>query len=250
MNLKIVNGIERADLIDRGDEIVLDVWPEFMMNDAVANRYFFQLYIAFPEFQYWILDGEEIVGIGNSIPLFWNDKLQNLPETGWDWALAKGFRDLMDGIEPNYLCALSITINPKYQGKGFSQEMVKAMKVIGEKNGLEALILPVRPNQKISETTISMQEYILQKRDDGLPQDAWLRVHSRLDAKILSVCDKSMEIKGSVQDWRDWTGTYFKKSGKYKIAGALDLVDIDLDKDEGIYIEPNVWMVHEFLKEK
>ena len=111
-----------------------------------------------------MLDEEEIVGIGNSIPIYWKDKLENLPDEGWDWVLKKGFDDLKAGIEPNILCALSITINPAFQGKGLSAKMVKSMVQIGKKSKLDSLIVPVRPNQKKSFPSISMTDYILQKR--------------------------------------------------------------------------------------
>ena len=52
MDIKFVTTKDRSDLIKKGDEIVVQVWPEFMLHDAVANEYFFQLYSAFPEFQY------------------------------------------------------------------------------------------------------------------------------------------------------------------------------------------------------
>ncbi len=41
MDIKIVTALDRSDLIKQGDEIVVQVWPEFMMHDAVANEYFF-----------------------------------------------------------------------------------------------------------------------------------------------------------------------------------------------------------------
>jgi len=96
MDLKLVTTLDRPDLIKAGDDIVEAVWPEFMLNDAVANEYFFKLYEVFPQYQYWLLEGEKIVGIGNSIPLSWNKGLHDLPEEGWDWALEKGNDKLYD----------------------------------------------------------------------------------------------------------------------------------------------------------
>ena len=245
MDIKFVTTLNRSDLIEKGDEIVVQVWPEFMLNDAVANEYFFQLYTAFPEYQYWLLDEEEIVGIGDSIPICWNDELEYLPDEGWDWALRKGFDDLKAGIKPNLLCALSITINPKFQGKGLSSEMVKSMVQIGKNCNLDSLIVPVRPSQKKQYPELSMDDYIVQRRDDGFLADAWLRVHEKLGGKIIKVCFKAMDIRGSVQDWKSWTGLDFPQSGSYTINGALKPIEINLERDEGIYIEPNVWVVHE-----
>ena len=36
----------------------------------------------------------------------------------------------------------------------------------------------------------------------------------------------------------------FPDSGSYVVPGALVPVEIDLERDEGLYREPNVWMVH------
>ncbi len=166
MNYKIVTASEREDLIEAGDEIVLSVWSEFMLHDTVANRLFFQLYYQFPKFQYWLLEDEKIIGIGNSIPLFWDKPLEDLPEEGWDWALQKGFDDKKQNIQPNLLCALSITLNPEFQGKGYGGEMVKAMKQITAKHRFEKLILPVRPNQKKDFREHSITEYVFQKRKE------------------------------------------------------------------------------------
>jgi GNAT superfamily N-acetyltransferase len=168
---KLVTTIERKDLIGKGDEIVVAVWPEFILHDAVANEYFFQLYEVFPEFQYWLLDGEEIVGIGNSIPILWKYKLNELPEEGWDWALEKGFRDKEKDRIPNILCTMSITINPKYQGKGVSKEMINAMVRIGKNFHLDYLVVPVRPTLKKDYPLVDMKRYINWNRDDGLPFD-------------------------------------------------------------------------------
>ena len=244
MNYKLVTTKERPDLIRAGDNIVEAVWSEFMLHDAVANKWFFQLYDDFPEFQYWLLDGEDIVGIGNSIPLFWNDKLENLPEEGWDWAIVKGFKDKEKNIKPNLLCALSITINPKYQGKGISTKMVRSMVQIGREKKLETLIIPVRPTLKKDYPQTDIKQYITWKREDGQLFDPWLRVHEKLGGEIIKVCSKAMKISGTISDWENWTGMKFPESGKYNIPGALNSVDFDIKKDVGIYIEPNVWVEH------
>jgi hypothetical protein len=34
------------------------------------------------------------------------------------------------------------------------------------------------------------------------------------------------------------------ESGVYIVPGALVPIEIDREQDEGVYVEPNVWMVH------
>jgi hypothetical protein len=37
----------------------------------------------------------------------------------------------------------------------------------------------------------------------------------------------------------------FPQSGKYVVTGALNPIEMSLERDEGVYVEPNVWIVHE-----
>ncbi|HSJ87518.1 MAG TPA: hypothetical protein VK909_09950, partial [Anaerolineales bacterium] len=116
---------------------------------------------------------------------------------------------------------------------------------IAKSNGYGHLVAPVRPNEKSKYPLTSIDDYIRWTTDDGLPFDAWLRVHARVGAKILKPCHASMTIRGSGADWESWTGLKFPQSGAYHIPGALNPMQIDVERDEGIYVEPNVWMVHE-----
>ena len=54
-----------------------------------------------------------------------------------------------------------------------------------------------------------------------------------------------MIISGSRAEWETWTGMKFPQSGSYVIPGALNPVEMNVENDDGIYIEPNVWLVHE-----
>ena len=39
-------------------------------------------------------------------------------------------------------------------------------------------------------------------------------------------------------------GLAFPESGAYVVPGALVPVEIDRERDEGVYVKPNIWMVH------
>ena len=54
-----------------------------------------------------------------------------------------------------------------------------------------------------------------------------------------------MYIPGTITEWRQWTGLEFPGSGAYVIPGALNPVEIDIERDLGEYTEPNVWLVHD-----
>jgi hypothetical protein len=224
-----------------------EVWPEFMLHDPVANENWRELLDRFPDYQFALLDiqNSRVAGMGNSFPLRWEDRLENLPEGGWDWAFQEAVRNHREGVTPNFHCAIQIVLRPGYRSQGLSMPMVEAVRAVTKSRELEALIIPLRPSDKHNYPLASMDDYITWKTEDGLPFDAWLRVHARAGARIIKVCHESKTIRGTRAEWERWTSMIFPQSGEYIIPGALNPIEIDLEKDEGGYVEPNVWIVHE-----
>jgi GNAT superfamily N-acetyltransferase len=229
------------------DKVGDEPWPEFMRHDAVSNSLWHRLYDVFPDFQFGLVETRSgrMVAMANSIPLAWHGNPRSLPDDGWDWAMAQGFEDRTQGKRPRTLSALCISITRDYRGKGLSSTVVQAMRRIALKSGMGKLVAPVRPNLKARFPLIPIDKYVTWKREDGAPYDAWIRVHTGLGAAIISPCHRSMRIVGSVRDWADWTGLSFPGSGQYVVPEALVPVVIDRDADTGVYVEPNVWMVHD-----
>ena len=234
------------DYRERAGDIAEAAWPEFMLHDAVASEYWHELFDRFSAYQFALLDTEtnRMAAMANSLPFYWDRDISDLPEKGWDWVFLKAVEDHEKGATPNIQSAIQIAIHPDYRSQGLSTEMVRAMKDIGRSKGFQYLVAPVRPNQKSQYPLISIDDYIKWNNNEGLPFDAWLRVHARVGAKIVKPCHEAMTICGSRAEWEEWTGIKFPQSGKYYIPGALNPMHFDFEKDEGIYIEPNVWMVH------
>ena len=222
-------------------------WPEFMMHDPIANEHWHELFDRFNEYQFALFDTENkrMAAMANSLPFYWDQPLENLPETGWDWVFLKAIEDHQNGVTPNIQSAIQINIHPDYQGHGLSARMVQAMGAIGKSKGFRHLVAPVRPNQKSKYPLTNIDDYIRWTNAEGLPFDAWLRVHVRVGANIIKPCHEAMFIRGSRAEWENWTSLKFLQSGEYVVAGALNPIRMNMEKDEGIYIEPNVWMVHE-----
>jgi GNAT superfamily N-acetyltransferase len=229
------------------NEIAEASWPEFMLHDPIANENWHELFDRFEEYQFAMLDTEtnQMAAMGNSLPFHWDKELSDIPEGGWDWVFLKAVEAHKNGITPNIQSAIQIAIHPDYRSQRLSTRMVQAMRTIGEYKGFKYLVAPVRPNEKSKYPLISIDDYVTWKTNDGLPFDAWLRVHARMGAKIIKPCHEAMTIRGPCSEWEEWMGMKFLQSGKYVIPGALNPIEIDVNKDEGIYIEPNVWMVHE-----
>jgi hypothetical protein len=149
------------------------------------------------------------------------------------------------GLSPNFHCAIQVVIHPDYRGHSLSAPMIEAVRAVTIAKGLRALLIPVRPSEKSKYPLISMDDYITWKNEEGLPFDPWLRVHARSGGKIIKTCHQSKTIRGTRAEWEEWTTIKFPQSGEYIIPDALGPIEMNLEKDEGVYIEPNVWMLHE-----
>lgn len=219
-------------------------WPEFMQHDAVVEKYWPNLYSDFLEFQFAAFLEGIIAGVGNAIPVYWDDNFNKLPSRGLDWAMEKAVSDYKKELTPNLLVAVQILINPELQGMGLSYKLLDQMKQIAKNQGMKYIALPVRPTQKHLHALTSMEDYIKWTDQKGQAFDPWIRVHMKAGGEIARICSESMTIRGTVKDWEEWTGLTFQSSGQYIVEKALSPVNIDIEKDIGEYIEPNVWIIH------
>ena len=236
-----------ADYRDLVRGLTKEVWPEFMLHDPVATKNWRELFNRFSEYQLALYDTQNnrVAGMGNSFPLRWENNLENLPETGWDWAFQEAVNHHKQGIVPNVHCAIQIVVHPDYQGQRLSTPMVEAVRAVTKSKGMQSLIIPIRPSEKHKYPLISLDDYVTWKSERGLPFDPWLRVHVRAGARIVKVCHQSKTIQGTRRDWEGWTEFRFPQSGLYIIYGALNPIEINMENEEGMYVEPNVWIVHE-----
>jgi GNAT superfamily N-acetyltransferase len=244
---QLISPNDLPDYRDRAGDLAVASWPEFMLHDPIADENWHELFDRFNEYQFALLDTESdrMAAMGNSLPFYWDHHLDELPEGGWDWVFVKAIEDHKQGLQPNIQSAIQVNIHPDYRAQGLSSTMVQAMREIGRSKRFKYLVAPVRPNQKSHYPLISIDDYIQWTDDKGLPFDSWLRVHARLGARIIRPCHEAMTIPGTRAEWEEWTGMKFPQSGRYYILGALNPMEMNVEKDEGIYIEPNVWMVHE-----
>jgi GNAT superfamily N-acetyltransferase len=220
------------------------MWPEFLYHDPVLERLLGRVMEVDAAFQFYAWDDEreEVVGVGMAVPARWDGAAGSLPDGGLDAIVEARFAE--EAPEPNVLCALQIVVAPECRGQGLSSRMIRRMAEIGRNHGLDTLIAPVRPTLKDQYPLAPMERYIRWRRPDGTHFDPWLRTHERLGAEIEKVAPQSTRTPGSVAEWESWAQMTFPESGAYVVPGALVPVEIDRERDEGLYEEPNVWMVH------
>jgi hypothetical protein len=244
MALTMYTASERPDLSERG--IPSDaVWPEYNLHGEVANRWWYRLDQDLAEYQFVLYDDAEdrVVAEGHTGPLWWNGADDTLPD-GFDSALEEIFRRVLAQEPVNTLCALAAETPRDARARGLAEQLLRAMRTIGERQGLTHLIAPVRPSLKERYPLVPIERYVTWRRDDGQLLDPWMRVHERLGARIATPIPKSLRINGTVSEWEAWTGMAFPETDAYVFPEGLALVHIDRVNDRGVYWEPNVWMIH------
>jgi GNAT superfamily N-acetyltransferase len=244
---RVVTAAARPDLIDAMRRLGVSPWPEILLgHDEVVNRLWDRLYELLPDYQFALADpdGGDLIAVGNCLPIRWDGNPATLPPGGIDAVLENGVGTVEAGAEPTAASALMIVVAPERLGLGLSAACIGVMREIVADHGLASLVAPVRPTEKHRYPLITMERYASWRRADGALFDPWLRTHERVGGVGAGVAAESMTIRGSVAEWEDWTGLPMPATGSYVVPGALVPVEIDRERDEGVYVEPNYWMVH------
>jgi hypothetical protein len=203
------------------------------------NAYWPRLLDELPDFQFHVLDGDEVIARARCLPVRWDGSIDDLPD-GIDGAMMRGF----DEGGANVLCALLISVPGAHRKTGASRLALAGMVEIARRHGLDRLIAPVRPSWKERYPLTPIERYATWRRDDGFLFDPWLRIHERAGGEVLKPEPRSLRITATVAEWEEWTELPFPESGEYVFPHGLATVEIDREGDVGRYWEPNVWMLH------
>lgn len=236
---------ERPDLEPGVEHFGSSVWPDFMLQDPVADRCWPHLAADWPDCQLALLDSAgAMAAVARSAPLAWNGTLADLPH-GWDDQCSRSVDQLERGVAPDTLGAIMVVTDPTRRGHRLGGLMIEAMCALARLRGLRALIACVRPTLLERYPLTPIDEYATWTREDGLPFDPWIRIHVRLGGRPSRPEPASMRITGTVAEWESWTGMAFPASGRYSVPGACAPVTIDREADTGTYLDPNVWVLHD-----
>jgi hypothetical protein len=248
----LVSAEQRPDLIPAFAELAAPVWPAFIDGDRAIIECWDRLFDAgLSRFQFVVLrtgprGAEQVVASSNSIPFAWAQPEDDasLSDDGWDAVLSAGVEAFVAGRPVNALSALSIVVAPELRGSDLAERLLRNMKARATKDGLQALVAPVRPTRKPSYPLTSFADYLGWTTDSGAPFDPWVRKHWQLGARIVKVAPRSMTVAAPLSQWTDWTGLRFPISGRFHLPGGLAPLVVDCSAGTGLYEEPNVWMRH------
>jgi hypothetical protein len=126
------------------------------------------------------------------------------------------------------------------QRLGISRRMLLAMRENARRLGFGLLYAPLRPTEKEPLTPFAV--YVQGRRADGLPSEAWIRMHVRAGATVVKVAPGCMVVAGTIAEWQAWTGLKFRASGLATVPGALCPIHASLEQNHDV--EPNLWLRH------
>ena len=243
-DLEIFTTSDRHDLDEQAKAAFLPIWPQFIFHDPVDAEYLDRVETYFPHYDVLLLEDGQVAASGWGVPIRWDGTPDGLPDGGYDGALISAVTGHENAVPADTLCIMAAGVKAGRRGTGLAGHVLTALRARAAAAGLQHVIAPVRPAFKSRYPLTPMENFARWTRDDGLHIDPWIRTHQRLGATILKPAQPSMVITGAVADWEEWTGMAFPESGRYVVPDALNLVDIDREKDNGTYAETNLWMRH------
>lgn len=232
---------QRMDFIDRLAALDNKSWPVFLQNSDAQSWHHF--YDQLSESVLLLISGERLIAAGFTVVIDWNGSEQDLP-VSIESVLQRGLTLKAQQADGNTLVPIGALVDSSVQGQGVSSLVLQEMKRFARQQGLSHLVVPVRPTFKAKYPLQTIESYTTWRREDGFLFDPWLRVHEKLNAKVISISDQTLSVVGTIEQWQQWTGMHFAESGRYIVPGALSAVEVDISRNIGCYREPNVWMQH------
>jgi len=166
----------------------------------------------FPEGQIAIWNGERPIASISLNRFNYDGNVGNLPTRD---ELA-GYPSTYEGTfvpDGNAVAMMSINIHPEFQGKGFTQDIITAVKTLKTTLGIEHVMGPFRPSQfgdySRDNPDANFTSYVHLKRPDELPVDAWLRTLARNGMRMLRIDDAAMVVPDvSIEQFNQYRYSY------------------------------------------
>ncbi|QDY76153.1 GNAT family N-acetyltransferase [Streptomyces qinzhouensis] len=240
---RFVNHLERPELWDRIPEVFAGVVPEYNLHGDISETCWNRLFKDFRDYQFMLYDEErdEILGAGRSLPRVWDGTPQDLG-SGLDDSINAAFLARDTGRKATALVALGVEVAPKHQGEGHSKALLTHLADLARADGLDDLIVPLRPIWKHRYPLAPIESYATWTREDGEPFDPWIRTQVRLGGTVAAAMERSSRISATVAEWESWTGMAFPGDGDYVFPEGLSTLRVDRTRDRAVYWEPAVWV--------
>jgi hypothetical protein len=229
---------------ERLEALFADGFPAFITADQEAKLYIGRVREWFAHLNIvFVAEGDTPVATGWGVPIRWSGDLDDLP-SGYTDTTRRAVALHETGGEPDTFVICGGLAHPQRKGTGLAGALITALIALADREGWPRVIAPLRPTLKHRYPLTAIDDYAAWFRVDGEPFDPWLRTHVRLGGRIIATAPQSQTMTGTVAEWETWCRMAFPATGDYVIPGGLSTLRIDRDRDEGRYVEPNVWVRH------
>jgi GNAT superfamily N-acetyltransferase len=243
MSYEVVTASDRPDLDDEAAAAFRERWPEFIFHDQISAEYMPRVDGYFRGFSILLLNCGKVAAGGWGVPLCWDGTPSGLPE-GYRSALVEAVEDHEQGRRADTFSFMAAAVAKEFDKQGLAARVLEALTERATAAGLTHVVAPIRPTLKHRHPQVAMADYATWKRGDGLSPDPWIRTHQRMGASIIKPAPNSMVICGTVAEWEGWADMPFPVTGNYAVPDALNLVEVDRERDRAIYREENLWVQH------
>jgi GNAT superfamily N-acetyltransferase len=213
--------------------------PPFLAELTAAHRRL--LDDRWPAFQ-WVAasaDGEPLAVV-RAVPIRWDGTTHDAPGAGLGRLLGEA-NETDDGAADT-LAVVDLTVHPTHRGGGIGPRVLADLDARRAEAGSDRLLLLVRPHAKQHHPLVPFARYLTATDDVGRPRDGWLAAVWEAGFHPVRGVDRSLVARAPVAAWERWYGRSFPTSGPYLVPGAIKPAILELERDEGRYREPHLWV--------
>lgn len=186
----------------------------------------------------WVVhDGELPVAVVRGVRLRWDGTTDDAPEGGVGEATRRAGEE-----DADTLAVLDVTVAFGARGRGVGGRVLGQLDQRREAAALERLLVLLRPHAKASYPLVPFARYASFVRGDGAPFDPWFRAASRAGLVPVRAAERSLSARAELAAWRRWLDSEIPGSGPYLVEGAIKPAIIEVERDEGRYREPHLWV--------
>lgn len=181
-------------------------WLAWLPQDLAGHRE------AFPEGQLSISDERNLpIAVLATNQIQWDGNVESLPT--WDEVAGSDFTFRETRVpNGNTLCLMAMSIAKDHQGEHLPEQLVAQLKELAVSKNIEHIIGDFRPSgfgeYKRLTGSFDFDEYVSLRREDGLPEDPWLRNLTRQGMQPLSADYRAMVIPASLAELKEYQASY------------------------------------------
>ncbi|MEX2504577.1 MAG: hypothetical protein WD378_06980 [Egicoccus sp.] len=214
--------------------------PPFLV--ALTERHRGHLDTSAPRTQFVGLDGDGApLVIVRGVALRWDGTSVGAP--------AGGAGDVVEAAEAaadaglaDTLAVLDVRVRADRRGRGTGRRVLAELSGLASGAGLERVLVLVRPHAKRHHPLVPFARYVAATDGAGRPLDGWLAAAWDAGLHPVLAVDRSLRARAPLDDFVGWYGRAFPTSGPYLLPGAIKPAVVELERAEGRYREPHLWM--------